>query len=145
MCKVGEILETKGSKVHSVGPDTRVQDALLSMAKFDIGVVLVTENDEVRGIFSERDFARNLLRVGDCCLEAPVSDLMISPVYFVTPDQSINDCMAVMSAKNIRHLPVLDEGRLVGLVSMKDIVETLLKEKDEQIGNLEHLVWVNLV
>jgi CBS domain-containing protein len=145
MCKVRDILKEKGNTVHFVTPNHTVMDALLLMAEQDIGVVLIVENGEIEGIFSERDCVRDLAGSGECCLSMPIREIMVSPVYFVTPDQTLNDCMAVMTAKNIRHLPVLDEGRLAGLVSVKDVVETIISEKDDLIVDLEHLVWVNLV
>jgi CBS domain-containing protein len=145
MCKVRDILKGKGDKVYSVSPNDTVMHALLLMATHDIGVVLVVQQGDIQGIFSERDCVRDLAESGECCLSMPIREIMVSPVYFVTPDQTVDDCMTVMAGKNIRHLPVLDEGRLVGLVSVKDVVDAIIREKDDLIVDLEHLVWVNLI
>lgn len=145
MCKVKEILREKGNAIYSVGPDATIMDALKLMANYGIGVVLVIENSKILGIFSERDCVYDLAEDMNCSLQAPVKLYMTSPVYYVTPDQTLEDCMNVMTAKNIRHLPVLHDDDLVGMVSIGDVIRTLIGERDESIKDLEHLLWVNLI
>lgn len=145
MCKVKEILRKKGDEVYSVDPDSPIQDALRLMAKENIGVVLVIENSKIVGIFSERDCVSELAGDENFSLRAPVRQVMTSPVYYVTPEQTIEECMAVMTAKCIRHLPVLDEDDLVGVISIGDVVRTIVSEKDASIKDLENYLWVNLI
>lgn len=145
MCKVKEILRKKENEIYSVPPDATIMDALKLMAKYEIGVVLVIENSKIVGIFSERDCVYDLAADNQCSLQAPVRLYMTSPVYYVTPDQTLEDCMNVMTAKNIRHLPVLNGDDLVGMVSIGDVIKTLIGERDESIKDLEQLLWVNLI
>jgi CBS domain-containing protein len=145
MCKVKEILQEKGNAVYSVAPDAAVLDALRLMAKQNIGVVLVVDDPRILGIFSERDCVSDLASDDSLYLQAPVKDYMTSPVYFVTPDQTMEDCMAVMTAKNIRHLPVLEDEKLIGMISIGDVVRTIVSERDASIHDLENFLWVNLI
>jgi len=145
MCKVKEILREKGNAIYSVGPDAPLLDALRLMARQNIGVVLVIEDSRILGIFSERDIVYDLASEESCSLQAPVRQYMTSPVYYVTPDQTLEDCMAVMTAKNIRHLPVLQADDLIGMISIGDVVKTMLGERDASIHDLENFLWVNLI
>lgn len=145
MNKIEEILQEKGKLVYSVGPDATMMDALKIMAANKIGAVLILENDKIRGIFSERDCVQNLVNMTDCSLQTPVTELMTSPVYFVTPDQTLDDCMAVMTNKRLRHLPVIKDEELVGIISIGDVVKKTLGERDERIKDLENFLWVNLI
>lgn len=145
MNKIEEILNEKGRTVHSVGPDATMREALKIMAANKIGAVLIVEGDKIHGIFSERDCVQNLAQLSDCSLDAPVTDFMTSPVYYVTPDQTLDDCMAVMTSKRLRHLPVRQDEKLVGLISIGDVVKKVLSERDERIKDLEHFLWVNLI
>ena len=145
MCKVKEILQEKGNAVYSVEPDATLLDALRLMARQNIGVVLVVENSKIVGIFSERDCVYYLASDEGCSLQAPVKQYMTSPVYYVTPDQTLEDCMVVMTAKSIRNLPVLNEDDLAGIISIGDVVKTIIGEKDASIKDLENFLWVNLI
>jgi len=145
MCKVKEILQKKENEIYSVGPDATIMEALKLMANYGIGVVLVIENSKILGIFSERDCIYDLAEDKNCSLQAPIKLYMTSPVYYVTPDQTLEDCMNVMTAKNIRHLPVLNGDDLVGMVSIGDVIKTLIGERDESIKDLEKFLWVNLI
>jgi CBS domain-containing protein len=145
MTKVKEILQEKGSTVYSVSPETSVLEALHLMAERNIGVVLVVEEGRIAGIFSERDVVADLAADECWSLSAPIRTYMTSPVYFVTPEQTLEDCMVVMNAKNIRHIPVLDGEELAGMISIRDVIEALIGDRDERIETLEHLLWVNLV
>jgi CBS domain-containing protein len=143
--KVKEILQEKGNSVFSVGPEASVMDALRLMAERNIGVVLVVEEGRIAGIFSERDLVTDLA-THDCqSILNPIRDFMTNPVYFVTPEQTLEDCMVVMNAKNIRHIPVTDGEEIVGMISIRDVIDALIGDRDERIETLEHLLWVNLV
>ena len=131
--------------VYSVTPDTPVHEALKVMAERDIGVVLILENGQPLGIFSERDCVYELSLNKDWALDAPIKKFMISPIYYITPDQTVEDCMVVMTAKNIRHLPVIQNNEVVGIISIGDVVKTVASEKDERIKDLENFLWVNLL
>jgi len=145
MNKIKEILQEKGKTVFSVGPDATMRDALNLMAANNIGAVFIVENGKIRGVFSERDCVQSLAKVSDCSLQAPITDFMTSPVYYITPEQTLDDCMAIMTGKRLRHLPVLEGDDLVGIISIGDVVKKILSERDERIKDLENLLWVNLI
>ena len=145
MTTVEEILKEKGNTVYALGPQATMMEALKIMTTHKIGAVLVIENNKILGIFSERDCVQNLAQLSECSLETPITDFMSSPVYYITPDQTLDDCMAVMTGKRLRHLPVLAGEELVGLISIGDVVKKVLSERDERIRDLEQLLWVNLI
>ena len=145
MTTVEEILKEKGKTVYALGPQATMMEALKIMTTHKIGAVLVIENNKILGIFSERDCVQNLAQLSECSLETPITDFMSSPVYYITPDQTLDDCMAVMTGKRLRHLPVLAGEELVGLISIGDVVKKVLSERDERIRDLEQLLWVNLI
>ncbi len=145
MNKIEEILQEKGRKVFSVGPGATMREALKLMTDNHIGAVLVLEGSKILGIFSERDCVQHLAERSDCSLDAPITDFMSSPVYFITPEQTLDDCMAVMTSKRLRHLPVREGEDLVGLISIGDVVKKILGERDERIKDLENFLWVNLI
>jgi CBS domain-containing protein len=145
MNKIEEILKEKGNTVYSVKPDASMREALKVMTAHKIGAVLVMEEQKILGIFSERDCVQNLSEISDCSLEAPITDFMSHPVYYITPDQTLDDCMAVMTSKRLRHLPVLQDEKLVGLISIGDVVKNILSEREERIKDLENFLWVNLI
>lgn len=138
MKTVRDLLKQKGRDIWSVAPDSTVYDALKVMAEKNIGAVLVREAGRPVGIFSERDYARQVILKGKSSKDTPVREVMTSKVVFVRPEQSIEDCMALMTDKRFRHLPILEEGQLVGLLSIGDVVKALISEKDfliEQLAN----------
>jgi len=145
MNTIEEILQEKGKTVYSVRPASTMREALKIMAAQKIGAVLVVEGKKILGIFSERDCVQNLANLSDCSLETPITEFMSSPVYYITPDQSLDDCMAVMTSKRLRHLPVLDGEELAGIISIGDVVKKVLSERDERIKDLENFLWVNLI
>jgi CBS domain-containing protein len=146
MATVKDLLEGKGPDVWTIPPDGTLREALECMAEKHIGALPVLEDGNVVGIFSERDFARHAVEfTGPLSLEIPVADLMSHPVYFVSLEQTVDDCMAVMTAKKLRHLPVLEDNKLIGLVSIGDVVKYLLADKQNTIEVLEHFLWVNLI
>ncbi|BAJ63913.1 MULTISPECIES: CBS domain-containing protein [Anaerolinea] len=146
MATVKELLEEKGYDVWTVSPEMTLREALKLMAEKHIGAVPVLENGQVVGIFSERDFARHAVEFSECLdLEVPVRQLMTHPVYYVNLEQTVDECMAVMTAKKLRHLPVIQEGKLIGLISIGDVVKHILADKQNTIELLEHFLWVNLI
>lgn len=144
MATVKDLLKAKFTQVWYVTPTSTVSDALKLLAEQQIGAVLVVEAGKIVGIFSERDFARNALS-SEVNLSTQVSELMVRGVYYVTPDQSVESCMAMMIAKRIRHLPVLEDGKLVGVISIGDVIKQMLLEKDTTIQSLEDYIWVHMI
>jgi CBS domain-containing protein len=139
MITVRQILKAKGNQVVSVAPATTVKDALKVMLDKEIGAVLVMEGEKIRGIFSERDYARRTTREG-CVDLFPVEKVMTCVLTYTGLDQSVEDCMGMMTDKHIRHLPVVDEGKLVGLISIGDIVKALIADKDGKIKEMENYI-----
>lgn len=145
MTTVRDLISEKGSEVWSTHPDDEIRTTLTLMKEHKIGAVPVVDQDQVVGIFSERDFARHAIAVDCFDMSIPVKELMIHPVYFVDPVQTIEECMSVMTNKKLRHLPVIEEGKLIGIVSIGDVVKYLMQEKQEKIDTLEHFLWVNMI
>lgn len=140
MNTVKDILQSKGSSVWSVAPETKVFDALKLMAEKNIGAVLVMDNERIDGILSERDYARKVALEGKSSKELPVKEIMSSRVLFVTSEKSLDDCMALMIEKKIRHLPVYEDEKLRGLISIGDVVKALLDHKEFTIEQLEQYI-----
>lgn len=140
MQTVRDILKRKGSEIYSVTPDTSVYDALKLMAEKNIGAVLVVEGDQPVGILSERDYARQVILKGKTSKDTPVREIMTSKIVFVGPAQTVEECMALMTDKRIRHLPVLEEHQLVGILSIGDVVKAVISEKQFLIEQLEHYI-----
>lgn len=139
MASVETILQNKGHSVFALKPEDTILDALNLMAEKEIGAVLVMEGDTVKGIFSERDYARRGTLLGKST-STPLKDVMTSRIFYVSPDQSAETCMAQMSDKHIRHLPVLKNNKVIGVISIGDIVKNVLKDKDELIRGLENYI-----
>jgi CBS domain-containing protein len=140
MGKVRNILKTKGHAIFSVEPSTMVYRAIELMCEKNIGGLLIVENGKLVGIFTERDYARKLILKGKSSKDTPISDLMTSNLITVTPDTSIDDCMRVMTGRKIRHLPVLENEQLVGLISIGDVVRFIMEEQRSIIEELEHYI-----
>ncbi len=145
MATVRDLLQNKGKTVWSVAPEIPIRDAIRLMADKEIGAVLVIEEGEIIGIFSERDFARDMVSGLVYSLDTPVRMGMTHPVFYVTPEQTLEECMTLMTDKRFRHLPVLENGELVGLVSIGDIVKQIITEKDVTIQDLEYYIWVHMI
>ncbi len=145
MTTVKDLLTGKGTEVWTTHPDDEVRSTLTIMKMRNIGAVPVVENDQVVGFFSERDFARHAIAVDCFDMSTPIKELMVHPVYFVDPGQTIEECMAVMTNKKLRHLPVLEDGKLTGIISIGDVVKFLLQDKQETIDALERFLWVNMI
>ena len=137
---VSTILQVKGNDVFTVNTNTPIIDVLELMAEKGIGAVLVMEGEKVAGIFSERDFARKVAKTKTLDLDIPVSDLMTKDVFVISPDETLDECMALMSSTRIRHLPVMDEDKLVGLISIGDVVRYSIDDKNLQIQNMEKYI-----
>ncbi len=145
MANVEDLLRTKGTQVWTVSPSATIADALKLMAEKNLGALVVVENELIVGIFSERDYARKAIAEDSFSLKTPIQTLMSTPVYYVTSSESVEECMALMTEKRIRHLPVIDCGRLVGLVSIGDIVKQSLSEMEKTIKDLEDYIWIHMI
>jgi CBS domain-containing protein len=140
MKTVREILAAKGHHVWSVDAGSSVFDALLLMAEKNIGAVLVTEGDRPAGIMTERDYARKVVLKSRISRETPVREIMVWNPVCVRPEQSVEDCMKIMTTKRFRHLPVTDSDKLVGMVSIGDVVKAVISDQQYKIEQLEHYI-----
>lgn len=140
MKSVDEILRSKGREVSVVSPGTTVLDTIRLMAEKRIGAVVVVEAERVVGIFSERDYARRIILEGRCSKDTPVSAIMTHEVQCVSPATRTSECMALMTEKRIRHLPVVDGDRLVGIISIGDVVKSIIAEQAIEIGHLQDYI-----
>jgi CBS domain-containing protein len=140
MTTVKSILQSKGSDIWSITPDTLVFDALKVLAEKNIGALLIIETDQLVGILSERDYARKVALKGENSHNIAVRNIMTSEPVSVTPDQSIEDCMALMSDKHIRHLPVLENNKLIGMISIGDVVKAVISQHEDTIKQLENYI-----
>lgn len=147
MCQNGsvktaaQILQSKPSQaVHAITPAASVFDAVKMMADKGIGALLVMDGDAIAGIITERDYARKIILVGRSSKETPVTDIMTRKVMFVRPDQTSEECMALMTENRVRHLPILDSGKLVGLISIGDLVKDIISDQRFVIEQLEQYI-----
>ena len=137
---VADILRTKGHAIWCVQPDSTVYDALKLMAEKDVGALVVTEKNHPIGIFSERDYARKVILAGRTSLNTSVREIMSSKVFYVQPETTIPECMALMTQERVRHLPVMAENELIGVVSIGDVVKDIITDQDMEIRQLENYV-----
>lgn len=140
MKTVGQILQGKGHDIWSVTKKMPVFDALKKMAEKNIGALLVLEGDKLVGIMSERDYARKVILKGKSSKDTSVEDIMSNKVFYVRLDQSVEDCMALMTEKRVRHLPVLENDQLVGVISIGDVVKAVISEQEIMIEHLKHYI-----
>jgi len=140
MVRVKQLLGRKGHEVWSVDADEPVLEAIQMMADRHVGALPVTRGGELVGVISERDYARKVILLGRSSAETPVWQIMSSPVVTVTPDDDVRQCMQVMTEKRIRHLPVMQEGRMVGMISIGDLVRVVIEEQDQTIEHLERFI-----
>jgi len=143
MTTIKQVLDTKGHDVLTVQPGDTVLHALEQMASRNVGAVLVVENGAPIGIFTERDYARNVILKGRSSSTTPVRDIMSADVIFVQPEQTVDECMAIMTDKRFRHMPVLDEGKLSGIVSIGDLVKTIIDQQEFTIEQLKGYIGGN--
>ena len=140
MKTVAQLLRTKGHQVLSVSPDIPVFAALEVMAEKNVGALLVLEGERLVGIFSERDYARKVILKGKASKETPVREIMSSHVLYIRPEQTIEDCMALMTDKRVRHLPVMEAEKLVGVISIGDVVKAVIAEQEFMIEQLQNYI-----
>ena len=140
MKTIKEILQSKPLSVLSISPEASVLDALRLMAEKEVGALVVLENERLAGIFSERDYARKVILHGKSSKDTSVREIMTSKVVYVRPEQSVEECMALMTDKRIRHLPVLQENRVIGIISIGDVVKEVISEQRFVIEQLEQYI-----
>lgn len=135
-----QLLEAKGREVYTVAPDARVFDALKLMADKSVGALIVMEGGRIAGVISERDYARKVILHGESTHELQVRDIMTSKVITVHPGQTVEECMALMTEKRVRHLPVTEGERLIGVLSIGDLVKEVIAEQQQTIRQLESYI-----
>ncbi len=135
-----QLLGEKSNQIYSITPSAMVYEAIERMAEAEVGALLVMENDELMGVISERDYTRKIILEAKSSRETPVRDIMTSEVITVTCDQTIEGCMKLMSEHHIRHLPVTDNDRVIGILSVMDVVKGIISEKEYVINQLEHYI-----
>ena len=140
MESVSQILDRKGYEIYSIHPDAKVYEALETMAGKEVGALVVLDENNICGIFSERDYARKVVLLGKSSKNLAVKDIMSTRIYYVKPEQSVEDCMALMIKRRIRHLPVIKNNKLLGVISIGDIVKAVIGEKEFVIDQLVHYI-----
>jgi CBS domain-containing protein len=135
-----QLLDAKGRDVYTVSPGSRVFDALKLMADKSVGALIVTEAGRIAGVISERDYARKVILLGKSSHEIEVRDIMTSKVITVHPRQTVEECLALMTEKRIRHLPVVEGERLIGVLSIGDLVKEVIAEQQQTIQQLESYI-----
>ncbi len=140
MRTVQQLLDEKGHDIESVHPDDSVFDAIQKLATANIGSLMVIEDDRPVGIFTERDYARSVILKGKSSPTTPVRDIMTAKVVYVQPEQTVEECMAIMTDKHIRHLPVLEDEKLIGMISIGDLVKSIIADQKFTIEQLEQFI-----
>jgi CBS domain-containing protein len=140
MLSVRQLLQAKGGQIWSIAPDASVYQALRLLAEKDIGALLVIDSERLVGIISERDYARKIVLKGKTSMETPVREIMTSEVITIGIDQTIQDCMELMTARHIRHLPVKEGEQLAGVISIGDVVKAIISQQEFVIEQLENYI-----
>ncbi len=140
MLKVRDVIKLKRSDIWSIGPDETAYKSLEIMADKDIGALLVIEGKKLAGIFSERDYARKVILKGKSSRETTVRELMTTGVYTITPDKSVEECMALMTTVHCRHMPVIEKDQVIGIVTIGDIVNAIIADQKIKISDLENYI-----
>jgi CBS domain-containing protein len=140
MTTVRQLLDQKGQRVWAIHPDATVFDAVKKMAEKDVGSLVVIDGEKVLGIITERHYARNVVLKGKTSPATPVRDIMERHVIVARPDYTVDRCMALMSDKRVRHLPVFDKEKLIGIVSIGDLVKSVIGDQKFMINQLEHYI-----
>jgi len=140
MATVANLLSKKGSNVFSISPKASIRDALAILEEHNVGALPILDNDELVGIFSERDLARLLAQSNSFSLNTLIEKVMTRKVFTITPSTKTEECMQIMTDKHIRHLPVMDEGKLIGIISIGDVLKAVIKTQREFIKRLEEYI-----
>ena len=140
MTTIAQLLNAKGNQIWSVEPKATIFEALEIMSEKEIGALLVMEDGKLTGIFSERDYARKVILKGKSSKETLVGELMTKKVFYIDSQKTINDCMAMMTAKRIRHVPVIEDNQVVGIVTIGDVVNQIISEQEVTINHLENYI-----
>jgi CBS domain-containing protein len=140
MLTVRHLLDQKDRRVRSVDPDDPVLEAIRAMAEHHVGALLVIQNNELLGIVSERDYARKVILLGRSSADTPVREIMTTPVVTVTPLSTLDECMRLVTTRRVRYLPVVENGRAVGVVSIGDLVKATIQEQQRTIEQLESYI-----
>lgn len=140
MGAVKDILDSKGKETFTVTPDTSIYQALELMVEKNVSALLVLENELLAGIFTERDYARKVVLKGKSSKETQIGEVMTRDLVTVSPDSSIEECMELMTAKHIRHLPVLADKKLTGIISIGDVVKRIIQDQKSIIGHMEQYI-----
>ena len=140
MAAVKNILESKANVIFSIPPDTSVYHALEIMVEKNVSALIVMEHEKLAGIFTERDYARKVALKGKSSKDTQIGDIMTKDLITVTPDSTIDDCMQLMTGKFIRHLPVVADNKLVGIISIGDVVRSIIEEQKSIIGHMEQYI-----
>lgn len=139
---VKELLGEKGGNVWTINQNETVYDGLVMMSKKDVGALLVVDDDgKLTGMFSERDYARKIVLLGKTSKETKVGDMMTTQLTVVKPDHTIQNCLTLMTKKKVRHLPVIDQNKLIGVISIGDAVNRIISDQEETIHNLEDYIY----
>lgn len=137
---VKHLLDNKGRHIISIGPEDSVLDAIKLMAEKSIGSLVVMQDDKLLGILSERDYARKVIIKGRSSETTPVAEIMTGDVITTSSSQTVNECMNLMTEKKIRHLPVVEDNNVIGMISIGDLVEAIISDQQEEIEQLEHYI-----
>jgi CBS domain-containing protein len=140
MKSLKQLLSAKGNQIYSIAPDAKVIEALRLMAQKDVGALVVMEGGRLTGILSERDYARKVILQGKSSQDVPVREIMTSEVITVDPEKTVEDCMALVTQRRIRHLPVCEQGSLIGILSIGDLVKEVIAEQEQTIKQLESYI-----
>jgi CBS domain-containing protein len=140
MVNVRQLLDRKGREVFSIAPAAAVLEAIRLMAERHVGALLVMEGEALKGIVSERDYARKVILMGRSSADTPVRDIMTATVITVQPETPVEKCMQLMTERRVRHLPVVESGRVVGMVSIGDLVKAVIAEQQQHIEQLESYI-----
>jgi CBS domain-containing protein len=140
MQTVNQLLDEKGREVYAMGPDEPVYEAIRQMAERQVGALLVLEGDRIVGIISERDYARKVILRDRASRTTPVRDIMTAEVISVTPHETVQSCMQLMTRHRIRHLPVVEEGRVRGMLSIGDLVKAVIGDQQQEIEQLQRYI-----
>jgi CBS domain-containing protein len=140
MKSLKQLLAAKGNQVYSIGPNAKVIEALQLMAQKDVGALAVMESGRLMGMISERDYARKVILHGKSSQDVPVRDIMTADVITISPDETIEQCMALVTQRRIRHLPVCEGEKLIGLVSIGDLVKEVIADQEQTIKQLESYI-----